>query len=90
MSWILGAVGLVEGFGGGELGSWGVKGEGGIARLEERKGVDGIVSVERMVFCVGFDRLSRLLRCQGFVLIRVTSRDENPFRLSFRKDRGVC
>lgn len=70
MSWILGAVGLVEGFGGGELGSCGVKGEGGIARLEERKGVEGIVSVERMFFvCVGSIDRFLSLRCQGSVLI---------------------
>ena len=44
-------VGLVVGRGG-EMGIWGVKGEGGIARWEERKGagVGDIDSVERMFF----------------------------------------
>ena len=45
-------VGLVVGREGGEMGIWGVKGEGGRARWEERKGVGvgDMDSVDRMVF----------------------------------------
>lgn len=58
---IFGAADLVEGLGWGEEGSWGVKGEGGIARLEERKGVDVTVRVERISLEISRSRSFLLL-----------------------------
>lgn len=58
---ILGPAGFVTGLGGGELGIFGENADGGIARLEERKGVGDIVSEER-IFPFKLDLADRLLR----------------------------
>lgn len=88
---IFGAVDLVEGFGGGEEGSWGVKGEGGIARLEERKGVDVTVRVERISLEISRSRSFLLLGSfQSSVVERCYYETKACFVLPFGKDRTVC
>lgn len=88
---IFGAADLVEGLGGGEEGSWGVKGEGGIARLEERKGVDVTVRVER----ISLEKWRDLFVSVAWFFFKVplwkdAVVDESLFRLPFGKDRTVC